>query len=213
MQASCLIVNRLHSRSALSTLIWVWSWRIIVCLLVWMSLVANRSRWMIGGGQLMTVTNSVLCFPSLPHPSLVKKALSRGRRGAWNKKTHAPGFSSFDWREEESVTGCVCREVMIEWFRLKTSTVNHRLTRPEWNPWDAGSWRGFHRLRRELMIDSELTYTWLKLFVYQPFLFLSRSPETFLLWVTLTMCSRCKRYVSYSLDSQRETVKIKFLPF
>lgn len=161
----------------------------------------------------MTVTNSVLCFPSLPHPSLVKKALSRGRRGAWNKKTHAPGFSSFDWREEESVTGCVCREVMIGWFRLKTSTVNHRLTRPEWNPWDAGSWRGFHRLRRELMIDSELTYTWLKLFVYQPFLFLSRSPETFLLWVTLTMCSRCKRYVSYSLDSHRETVKIKFLPF
>ena len=33
------------------------------------------------GGQLMTATNSVLCFPSLPHPSLVKKAFSRGRRG------------------------------------------------------------------------------------------------------------------------------------
>lgn len=51
--------------------------------LVGLNVVSSKSITMNdGGGQLMTVTNFALCFPSLPHPSVVKKALSRGRRGA-----------------------------------------------------------------------------------------------------------------------------------
>lgn len=148
MQGSCLIVNRLHSGSALITLIWVWSWGIIVCLLVWMSLVANRSRWMIwgwGGSWWQLQTQSCAFLPSHIRHWLRKHLAEAG--GGFETKKHM-----------RQVSAALIGGKRRVW--LKTSTVNHRLTRLEWNPWDAGSWRGFHRLRRELMIDSELTYTY-----------------------------------------------------
>lgn len=103
-----------------------------------------------------------LLFPLRPLPPQNPhwlKALSRGR--AWK---HAPSFSSFDWRKRKVWLAAAAQwlDVLKKRWCLseveRNSTVNHRLTPPEWNPWDAGSERGFHRLHHEQMIGSELDY-------------------------------------------------------